>query len=141
MSRLYDENGMLMLEMPYLKGKINGIVVEYFENGEPHGKIPYIDNQKEGLAQFFYPDGKIAKEVSFSKDKFEGISKNYDRNGMLMMEVFFRNNQIIEGFSYQSGKKEPLSAQDLAKLKNLQHILFYDNRSVSEQLLDGLIVP
>jgi antitoxin component YwqK of YwqJK toxin-antitoxin module len=127
-----------MLEMPYLKGELNGIAIEYFIDGKIHGKIPYLNNKKEGLAQFFYPDGTIAKEVSFSKDKFSGISKNYHRDGTLMMEVFFRNGELIEGFTYQSGQKEMLSRIEIQKLKKLQHLLFYDNRSVEEQLLDNL---
>ena len=124
--------------MPYWEGKANGISVEYFFNGQVHGKIPYIDDKKDGLAQFFYPDGKIAKEVVFSKDKFEGVSKNYHRDGTLMLEVFFRNDEIVEGYTYTTGKREPLSALELETLKTAKHILFYDNRSSAEQMLDHL---
>ena len=99
-----------------------------------------MNDYKEGLAQFFYPDGQIAKEIVFAKDKFEGISKNYHRDGTLMLEVFFRNDKIVEGFSYKTGQKDPLSEEELKALKALKHILFYDNRSVDEQLLDNISI-
>ena len=57
-----------------------------------------------------------------------------------MLEVFFRNDKIVEGFSYKTGQKESLSEDELKTLKALQHILFYDNRSADEQLLDNISI-
>ena len=64
--------------------------------------------------------------MTFQDNQFQGPVKTFLRDGTLMMEVMFDKGRIVDGFSYQTGKKELLDDKELERLRALKDVLFYE---------------
>ena len=112
--------------MTYNNGKIDGVLKEYFKNGKIHSEIPYINNQKQGVAKVYNEKGQLTKEVSFQNNKFHGVAKSYSQTGEILTELIFNEGIIENGFSYKNQEKIPLTEKEMAKIRMLKDVLFYD---------------
>lgn len=107
-SRVWDEKGNLLAEIPYKKGALEGISLYYFPSGGLEKEMPYAGNLLQGVAVEYYPNGKIHVKTTYSQGNKEGPSFGYFQNGELAWEEEYTDNLILKG-SYFNLKGELLS--------------------------------
>ncbi|AEA07140.1 conserved hypothetical protein [Lausannevirus] len=110
----WDQNGNVLEEAEYCKGRKHGRFVQYnpskntvhllenYRNGELHGERKVYENGvvrktevykkgvREGEKKVFFGDGKsVNKSLSFHKGKKEGRCIKYDKDGNIVKEVLW----------------------------------------------------
>lgn len=71
--------------IPYLDGKIHGVVLEWYENGKNKKyKIFYNKGSINGKCIKWYRNGKLEKIEQYRKGKLHGKSKLWYNNGNIM---------------------------------------------------------
>ena len=55
-TKLYYESGALMVETPYVNGKMHGIEKWYYESGALMAEIPYVDSEIHGIVKSYEAD-------------------------------------------------------------------------------------
>ena len=121
LEKMYAETGTLAIETPYKGGKENGIEIHYDGNGNLWEEIPYKNGKEEGIAKWYYENGKLQKEISFKKGKKEGTVKIYDENGKLLADIITKNDEAISGFSYSKNGNQKIKIQK----ENLTEWLYF----------------
>ena len=56
-------------ESPYIKGKLNGTEINYYENGLKHGETPYLNGKKHGTQIWYFEDGSKKEEFVYENGK------------------------------------------------------------------------
>jgi hypothetical protein len=56
-------------EYPYVKGKMHGIMKEWWENGQPSAETNFANGQRHGLNRYWDMKGKLTKEQTYDHDK------------------------------------------------------------------------
>lgn len=65
----------------------DGISKVWDDQGHLIAQIPYSKGALEGLSVYFYPSGQIQKEVSFSKNVLQGEMRTYFSHGSLLSKT------------------------------------------------------
>lgn len=79
-----------------IKGKRDGLWVEYYENGKKAAEINYRNGKRHGLSKYYHVIGdKLHSETFFSNGKINGAYKSYHQNGKIAHESFFKNGVLI----------------------------------------------
>ena len=114
--QVYDDNGKLASEAPYVNGKLKRIEKLYFTDGtececdsitqvydEDVGlfETPYKNGKKNGVEKRYYDSGKLASETSYKNGKKNGIRKEYDTQGNLSSTAKYKNG-ILDGYKHCS---------------------------------------
>jgi hypothetical protein len=77
------ENGQLMIEINYKRGKVHGLYQSWHENGNKRINRNYKEGKIDGLCQIWDKDGLLIYENNFKNGKLE--IKNY--TGLTLNEV------------------------------------------------------
>jgi antitoxin component YwqK of YwqJK toxin-antitoxin module len=81
----------------FLKGKLDGESIEYFENGQVFTSLNYSNGLLEGEALEFYPETLVIKsKFHFSKGLKNGECITYDESGDIVEKLNFINGVIQE---------------------------------------------
>ena len=110
-SRVWDEQGRLVAELPYNQGVLDGISLYYFPTGTIEKELPYQNHILEGTSIEYYPNGEIRAKTSYKQGNKEGLSAGYFQNRQIAWEEEYRDNLILKG-SYYNTKGELLSKVD-----------------------------
>lgn len=122
--KFYEDNKekkILLAELPYENGKINGQAI-YYENSKPISKTTYKNGVIDGLVQTFYENGTLKSESLFKNSHLNGISKRYTDDGILVSETNFKDDLKVgkEVLFYGNGKiKEEILHDEDCKILNL----------------------
>jgi antitoxin component YwqK of YwqJK toxin-antitoxin module len=92
----YSYNGNIKSEFPYLNGKYNGLVKEYFLNGKIKEETTYHHNEKHGKNTIYYQNGKKKEERVFLNSVEHGISVFYDELGKIKTKKEYFNGKIYK---------------------------------------------
>lgn len=112
-------DGSIKGEMPYLKGKLNGICTFYSPQGKVLGKSRFVQDKRvgqtlqydldghlsgiltfndeglrDGKHQFFYPDGKIKSEIPYKNGLIDGEVMLYYPSGQLKRSLSFVGGKL-----------------------------------------------
>jgi antitoxin component YwqK of YwqJK toxin-antitoxin module len=94
--KYYSGQGILISQVNYTDGKLNGESIYYSDSGEIYSKGNFINNERDGLWTWFSPSGRKESQVSFKNGEKEGeqlfwspmtekvIKKEYYKNGDLL---------------------------------------------------------
>lgn len=93
MAFVYDELGNKVAEIPYSKGKLQGIAKYYYPTGKIKKTILYKDDQKHGISQEFDEQDKLVGESSFYEDKKNG--RSYFNHKEYKIEEFYKDDLLI----------------------------------------------
>lgn len=66
---------------------------EYYPNGQLRSEIPYKKGREDGIMRRYYPDGSLQLDVSYRDGKKEGAWKEYFpsyEGGKLLREYFLK---------------------------------------------------
>ena len=95
---LYSVSGNSYMEVPIVKGKINGTARGWFDAGQkkPMFEIGYKNGKLEGPSRVFYEDGSPAVVGTFSEGHQEGEQLAYYPSGKISAKVVGSGGVISE---------------------------------------------
>jgi len=96
-SRAWDEEGRLLVEMTYTKGELEGVATYYYPSGLIWKAIPYLHNQLHGTMTVFFESGAIQQCTDFCKGLKEGSSKRFWKDKKIAADEFFHEGRLQEG--------------------------------------------
>ena len=74
LSRVWDDQGRILAEINYEKGKLQGTAYFYHPNGKVRELIPYDQGLINGDLLYFSEEGKVIGKTPFVKGKKEGFA-------------------------------------------------------------------
>tara|TARA_B100000795_G_scaffold106349_1_gene78475 strand:- start:198 stop:1058 length:861 start_codon:yes stop_codon:yes gene_type:complete len=86
-------------------GKLYGPYKEFFLNGQIKLEVNYINGNKEGLMVIYYEDGLIKKRINYKKNKRHGLSETYHTINYLITSDLTRKQQLETRTRYFNGSK------------------------------------
>lgn len=103
LSYAYGEDGTLEAQIPYCKGKREGIAVYYHKNGAVWKEIRLSNDQMEGPYTVYFDDGTLFESTNYINNKKDGPSFRYWLGGAIAADERYDNNRLVEGqyFSLQ----------------------------------------
>lgn len=96
----YSDDGMMEAEIPYCKGKREGIALYYHKNGNLWKEISLSNDQIEGFYTVYFDDGSLFERAEYIDGKREGPSCKYWFGGATAAEECYEENRLIEGRYY-----------------------------------------
>ena len=91
-ARIYYPNGNL--KEVYLDDDnfVTGIVRTYYKSEKKHEEIPYYKGKKEGLRKIYFENGNLSNEVYYVDDSRDGKTIDYYSNGKIFRLKYYKNN-------------------------------------------------
>ena len=84
---LYQTNypsGQKQAEENYVEGKLNGLVIMWFESGQKQAELNYTDGNQDGLTVMWNENGQKIYEGNWVDGKENGLQKYWHDNGTLL---------------------------------------------------------
>jgi antitoxin component YwqK of YwqJK toxin-antitoxin module len=126
--RQWQENGIPMLDIPYLKGKVSlsdvplegywasdsslqhGPMTVWHENGQKWGEENYKDGKLHGRRTDWYENGQKEAEVNYKDGKVDGLFNSWYENGQNHSEENFKNGKLVTANAWKlNGEKCPIT--------------------------------
>lgn len=120
--RIYHRNGRVFQEVPFVGGKINGVIREWHRNGILAKEVPMKDgvrhgvckqwnekgellgtfemNKGTGISKQWFPNGHLEFEASIIDESFTGRLRRWNEAGELVQETFFLRNKTVPTDEY-----------------------------------------
>ncbi len=99
-SRVWNEKGSLIAEIPYENGQLEGISKYYYPDGTIQKKLPFVQNLLSGEGVEFYPSGAIKSKIHYQKDLKEGSNIGYFPSGQIAYQEDCSEGLIRNGAYY-----------------------------------------
>lgn len=96
-SLVWNENQILIADINYSAGALEGESYYYHDTGELWKKIYYQKNKIEGLLETFRKDSSLLMQASFCSGERNGPCIRYWKEGGVASEEFFKNGKIETG--------------------------------------------
>lgn len=96
----YSDDGKLEAEIPYCKGKREGVALYYHKNCSLWKEIYLSNDQMEGPSTVYFDDGTLFERTEFVNGKKEGQSNRYWLGGSPAAEECYQDNRLIQGQYY-----------------------------------------
>jgi len=101
----YDDRGSLLCEIPFIKGKKEGVGIFYI-NGIKASEIPFQNDLMHGIFKAYHATGGLSMEASYKESYMDGDLLAYDETGALLKKETYAmgvKNGVSQTF-YPSGK-------------------------------------
>ncbi len=89
--RSYYDNGQLVSEQTYVRGRIHGPELGFHRDGAKAYSIAYDDGKSTGRWTHWYPDGRLLSEQTYKDGKPHGSSVNYRPDGTKSSRIDYRD--------------------------------------------------
>ena len=107
--QVYNDNGKLASEAPYVNGLINGVEKGYYngignghyESGSILRETPYVNGLINGVENRYYEDGTLAWETPYKNGKKNGVGNRYHDDGTLKSTAKYKNG-VLDGYKHCS---------------------------------------
>ena len=99
-SRVWDDEGNLMAEVPYCKGELQGISLSYHANGSIWKRTPFEKNVPHGNCEIFRENGELLQSIHYDNGKREGASYRYWDCEKVSSDELFECDKLITGRYY-----------------------------------------
>jgi len=87
-------------------GKLHGPYKEFFSNGQIKLEVNYINGNKEGLMVIYYEDGRIRERSNYKINKLHGLKETFYKNTLFDASQFTRKQQLDTRTRYYAGTKQ-----------------------------------
>ncbi len=121
----YNEDGNIILEINYKKGKKNGFRTTY--QGNEITKENFIDDIKQGYTLVYFTNNKIKNKTPFVNGLEEGIARDYDKNGNIVQLITYKKGYVLN--------RERINRYDADTLAHGSWKWFSDDETIV--LIDG----
>lgn len=157
--RTYHRNGRIYQEVPFVKGKIHGLIREWHKNGTLAKEIPMKEGVRHGVckewndagqllgtfemrmgtgvSKHWFPDGQLGLEISVINEAFTGRQRQWDEDGNLIEENFFLNNRRVAKDDYDRACRLDSSLPSYMDEPQAHRVAAQRNKS--EQLIKRLL--
>jgi antitoxin component YwqK of YwqJK toxin-antitoxin module len=101
-SKIFFDDGKVMIEQNYKLGKLDGKQTTYHPNGKVKSEISFIEDRQNGAFVFYHDNGTKYQEGTYKESAIEGVLKTYYPNGKLKESVTLVNgaeNGAFEEYS------------------------------------------
>jgi antitoxin component YwqK of YwqJK toxin-antitoxin module len=105
-----DETGKVVQQTPYKNGLIEGTMKAYDDLGSLLCEIPFVKGKKEGVGTIYMSNAK-ASEISFQNDHMDGPYIAYHSNGEVSMKVTYKENHMDGELSAFDENGKPLKKE------------------------------
>lgn len=137
---IWDDKGLLIAEIPYEKGVLEGSAIHRHPNGEIAKIVPYEKDQLQGEFSEFTEQGIPLSKIQFSQGVKNGDAITYWENGLLCSIESYDQGYLDNGIYYtKSGKKvaEISNGEGIrAEFNQTQLVKLYDYKN---GVPDGLV--
>lgn len=103
---LSDKSQRIMSVSNYVKGKLNGEKIEYFESGLIMTKGEYLNNVKNGVWEVNHPNGKTMNLERYKNGVLHGWCIVKDENGVETGKSYFYYGEKLEGKKLEMKMKQ-----------------------------------
>lgn len=108
-----NTNGVLISEINYSKGKLNGDFKQYYYDGKQKIIAKFVNNEPIGEWKYFNKKGKVIKLGKYENGKAVGNWKVFKDNGKkIIAEYDFKNNKNIISNNSEKEKDSYLPRDD-----------------------------
>ncbi len=105
-SKVYDEQGNLIAQIPYRKGALEGVSTYYYPSGQIKTEIPFQKNEIEGDLVEFLENGTLKAKHHYIKGVRGEESLSFFENGTLASVEDFSEGLLRTGIYYnRQGEK------------------------------------
>jgi antitoxin component YwqK of YwqJK toxin-antitoxin module len=80
----YYENGNIKREPRFKDDKLNGLVKKFDKRGHLIIQIPFLAGKIDGIFRQFHPNGQVQSEIVYKDDLPNGLARYYDQKGSLI---------------------------------------------------------
>jgi antitoxin component YwqK of YwqJK toxin-antitoxin module len=112
-------NAEQVRELCYVKdGKLNGLMVEWYENGKKKKQTNYKNHKKHGLNTEWYECGQKKVESNEKEGELDGLLTTWYKNGQKEIETKWKDGKRNGSWSswYENGQKRDESIWKDSKL-------------------------
>lgn len=118
-------DGKKKSEIVFKDGKKNGLAKTFDQQGSLILELPYVNDSREGMSKRYYKNGTVAQTTEYKNNMMTGIQTKYRPNGNLMSEARFENDFPCAGL------REYLENKSLKKKYPSIEIKVQDNLSTT----------
>jgi antitoxin component YwqK of YwqJK toxin-antitoxin module len=101
----WNENGDLIADIKYEKGKLEGESLYYHDNGGIWKRIIYSDNLMDGLSEIYLENGMLLQSVNYENGQKHGSSIRYWECGRIAAKEEYEHGILITGIYYDLDAK------------------------------------
>lgn len=83
--RLWYPDGKKRFELPYVKGKRNGLATVWYETGAKEAEATYVDDRLDGMRTFWYRNGQLWYRAQYTKGRL-GPGTYWDKDGTVLFD-------------------------------------------------------
>lgn len=105
-SKAWDEEGHLIVEIPYAKGHLEGVANYYHPSGKILKTVPYLRNQLHGVVKVYHENAALLQSAEYCEGVKEGLSKRYWPDKKLASEETFKKGMLLEGAYFDAAGGE-----------------------------------
>ncbi len=125
LSKVYDEEGILIAAIPYEKGLLHNPSLYYYSNGQLQKTIPYEKGLIHGLVQVFDITGNLIEEIPYTNDEKHGIAtaywtpekkmytEEYDLGRLLQASYYNERGDCVASVKDKEGKQAAFKGENL----------------------------
>jgi antitoxin component YwqK of YwqJK toxin-antitoxin module len=95
--KVYDQNGLIWQETPWINNKKNGVEKAYSDNGTPIHETPFTNDRISGVERLYYGSGKLFRETPYKDGAKSGMVKWYYEDGALECQATYHNDSVQNG--------------------------------------------
>ena len=111
-SRVWNEDGNLMAQIPYEGGVLQGTSVYYYPSGIMQCQIPYVKNMEDGERIEFFPSGNVKSRIQFQRGVRTGPAYGYFENNLNAWIEEYTEGLLLQGIYYN------LQGEAIAKVED-----------------------
>lgn len=91
-----DGRGQITAHTDYTDGIYDGIKATY-KFGKPQEEIPYVNGKIEGIMKKYYSSGKVMELIEYKNNVQDGYYRHFDEENVLDLEYVYKNGKKVSG--------------------------------------------
>lgn len=91
-----DARGQVTSRAEYRDGILNGLKATY-KFGRPQEEIPYVNGKIEGVMKKYYTNNKLMEEAEYKNNVQDGYYRHYNEEGVIDLEYLYKNGEKVSG--------------------------------------------
>jgi antitoxin component YwqK of YwqJK toxin-antitoxin module len=92
----FFKNGKVESIYSYVKNKMTGPALIYYEDGTLHLQTSYVNYRVNGSYELFYPNGNKQCVCKITYGKRDGLQQEYYSNGQLYVKMKYEKGKLVE---------------------------------------------